>query len=100
LLLGVSDEGSLVGIEHDNYKNQDQYTRALLSQIRERIGFEFVDSVQITFCPIGHREIITIKCLPAVLPKYAFLDDELYVRQKASSVLLTGRELTKFVGGP
>lgn len=100
LLLGVSDDGSPVGIEHDQYRNQDEYRRALASSIRDHIGPRFVDAVKIDFWPVGRHEIITIECNPGSPPEHAFLDDrELYVRQGPMSVPLTGRPLADWLRG-
>lgn len=100
LLLGVSDDGSIVGIEYDNYRNQDEYLRSLLSSIRERIGLRFVDAVQINFWQVSRHDIISVKCSPAASSEHAFLDEkELYVRQGPMSISLTGKQLADWLRG-
>lgn len=100
LLLGVSDNGSIVGTEHDRYRNQDEYHRALVSSISDHIGPKFVDAVKIHFRTHGHHEIIAIECKLTSPPEHAFLDDkELYVRQGPMSICLTGRQLADWLRG-
>ena len=98
LLLGVGDDRSILGIERDGYKSQDEYRRALVSSITNRIGREFLDAVQINFCLVGPHQVISVTCLPGVALEPAFLDNtELYVREDASTKCLTGRDLMKWL---
>ena len=100
LLLGVRDDGSIAGIHHDDYKNHDEYHRAVLSTIRERIGAAFLDYVGLEFGPVGEREVVTIKCQPAPPGQAAFLDDnEYYIRQGSMSVRLKGKQLADRLRG-
>ena len=97
LVIGVADDGSIWGIEHDQYENHDQYERAVISTIKDRIGSDFTDAVQLIFHQIGQKEVLSIECKSEHSKGLAFLDDECFVRQGPMSVPLTGRRLAEYV---
>jgi len=98
LLLGVSDDNVPVGIEHDGYKNQDTYHRALVETISSRIGSRFAHAVQIIFSQTGPHQVISIECTPPVPREHAYLDGkDLYVRQGPMSKHLINKELERWI---
>jgi hypothetical protein len=98
LLVGVSDDGSVLGVEQDGYRNQDQYQRSIFSSISNRIGHEFVNAVSIRFHEIGSKELVSIECRSDQSVGNAFLDDDgYYVRQGPMSVPLNKRQMVEHI---
>jgi predicted HTH transcriptional regulator len=98
LLIGVADDGAILGIEFDGYKNRDEYQRSGVANINNRIGPAFVDALEIEFHQIGSKEIISVRCAADHGCGNAFLDnDEYYIRQGPSSRPLQGKELVDHI---
>jgi hypothetical protein len=75
LLLGVADDGSVVGLEDDfqtlQRKDQDGYTQLLMSTVAERLGTPACRLLRILFHRQEDKEICRIIILPSPIPIYA-----------------------------
>ncbi len=98
LVIGVEDDGTVLGIEQDQYKNNDEFERSIVANIGQSIGSEFLDALKIRFHKVGNKEIISIECDSVHSLGSAFLKDEgYYVRQGPQSVPLIGRQMLDHV---
>jgi hypothetical protein len=98
LLIGVSDDGSVLGLEADRFPNEDKMSLHLLNLIRGRIGEVFLPYVHPMFDgPEGER-ILLARCERG--PKPAFLSDgsqqKFYVRGGNATTELTGNAIVDF----
>lgn len=86
LLIGVADDGSIVGLEADystlNRKDSDGYTQLLMSAIADRMGTPACKLVKILFHTHENREVCRIIILPAPIPVYTREENQskFYVR--------------------
>lgn len=74
LLIGVSDDGSVLGLEPDyhtlNKKNSDGYTQLLMSTITEKMGTPACRLVRILFHKHEDKEVCRIIIIPSPVPVY------------------------------
>jgi DNA-binding response OmpR family regulator len=99
LLVGVEDDGNVLGLEPDNFPNSDKYLLHVNNLIRERIGMEVIQHVKFDLRPLDGKDILCVQCLPS--PEAAFLkndkDEEFYIRMGPGSRKLTSRETLAYM---
>ena len=98
LLLGVEDNGDIVGIEVDQFPNEDKYMLHFTSIVGDRIGKHYVEQIHSELKEIKGKKILRVDCSPSSTP--VFLKEgngeEFYVRNGPSSVLLTTSEVLEY----
>jgi hypothetical protein len=103
LLIGVSDEGTVIGLTHD-YKtlgqkqDRDSFETYLTGRVLEGCGSDCAPLMRIVFHTVDEHEICQITVTPS--PKPVFVKDErgehFYVRTGNSTRLLTTREAIEY----
>jgi predicted HTH transcriptional regulator len=87
LLIGVADDGSVLGIENDfktlqKRRNRDGFEQVLLNALHEYLGSEFIQYVRIRFEEHEKGTVCVVQVEPS--PKPVYLTDkgsiEFYVR--------------------
>jgi ATP-dependent Lon protease len=98
LLVGVKDDGSILGIELDQFPNDDKYLLHLGNLINDKIGKQFIGQIKYGVKLVGDKKIIRVDCKPSTAP--VFLknkdQDEFYVRNGPSSVQLSTSEVLEY----
>lgn len=103
LLIGVNDDGEIVGIENDvntlNKKNLDGYGLHLNSIISSSIGPEYTPFISIRFDKYDEKEVCIIEVESSTQPIFIKNNDrrEFYIRQGNSTRLLDSEETHKFI---
>lgn len=99
LLIGVSDDGSVCGVDLESFENRDKLNLHLTNLISSQIGNGFLPYISFDMVDFDDRSVVRVRCL--VSPKPVFLKDgktEMYfVRSGPSSVELTGMSLINYV---
>jgi len=99
LLIGVEDDGNVLGLEPDKFPNADRYLLHVNNLIRERIGMEVTQFIKFGLKQLEGKEILCIQCSPS--PEPAFLknkkDEDFYIRVGPGSRKLTSRETLKYI---
>jgi ActR/RegA family two-component response regulator len=103
LLIGVSDDGEVIGLEHD-YKtfskkqNRDAYENFLMTLLLEAYGKDYSPHIQIIFHYIGEKEICQIHVKPAQKPAFARNDkgEHLFIRAGNSTRQLSMSEAYEY----
>jgi len=102
LLIGVADNGSVVGLEHD-YKtlkkpDRDGLEQALMTAIATRIGADACRSVQTIFHSLENKEVCRVIVAPSRRPVYVKEGDapRLYVRTGVSTRELNVQEAVNY----
>ena len=100
LLIGVSDDGEICGVDLDSFESLDKMNLHMTNMIASAIGNGFIP--YINFKSIEFEDgkyVIRVKCAPA--DKAVFLregkNEQFYVRSGPSSVELTGMNLVNYV---
>ncbi len=99
LLLGISDNGIIQGIEKDAFENNDKFNRHLTNLIKERIGNEFLPYMNLELVLVEGKTIGMINCIKSDNPVFLKYDsnEEFYIRVGASSLQLIGSKLIEYI---
>jgi hypothetical protein len=99
LLVGVSDDGTIIGIDHDGFSTNDKFYQHYTNLVQNHIGNEYLPMIKSKLIRINGKTILKIDCQPS--NKAVFLsfgnDQYFYVRIGPASVLLTGEKLLEYV---
>lgn len=103
MLIGVSDQGTVVGLTND-YKtlgqkqDRDSFETYLTSRVLEACGSDCAPFMKVTFHNLDNHEICQVTITPS--PKPVFVKDDrgehFYVRTGNSTRLLTTREAIEY----
>jgi hypothetical protein len=102
LLIGVADDGTILGLEHDykTLKKQDRdgFEQALMTAVATKIGGDACRSIQIVFHSVDKKEVCRVIVAPMKRPVYV-KDGEtpkLYVRTGALTRELNVQEAVDY----
>jgi hypothetical protein len=100
LLIGVSDDGSIYGVDEDQFPSRDKMNQHLSHMISSKIGSEFFAYLSFTIIDMDDgKAVIRVDCGKSKKP--VFLKDgkaeEFYVRSGPASVELLGSSLVNYV---
>jgi predicted HTH transcriptional regulator len=102
LLLGISDDGVALGLEHDyqtlQKKNADGYELFLSDLLLNHYGKDCSPYVHISFHRLEGKQICRITADPASRPVWVkeAADEHLYIRSDNSTRRLTTREAIEY----
>lgn len=98
LLIGVADDGEVLGIGADGFPNEDKMGLHLVNLIKDRIGEVFLPYVHPHFEDQEGERVLMIRCEPG--PKAAFLKDgkeqRFFVRGGNSTAELLGASVMDY----
>lgn len=99
LLIGVADDGEILGLEADGFPNEDKMALHLESLIASRLGEIFRPYVHPRFEDQNGGRVLRVRCEPG--PREAFLKDgqlqRLFVRGGNATAELQGSSITDYV---
>ena len=98
LLVGVKDDGTVLGLELDHFDSDDKFLLHFTNLINERIGKNLNDLLRWELVPIQNKKVLRIHCEKSPQPVFVKNkgQDEFYIRTGPSSVQLTVRELVDY----
>lgn len=100
LLVGISNSGEVLGIENDDFLNEDKFLLHFKQLIKQHIGLAYVPLIEYTLVPVNGKKILKIDCRKsdeAVFLKLNKNEEEFYIRIGPSSERLTGSKLIEYV---
>ncbi len=99
LLIGISDSGEILGIEKDNFENNDKFNRHFTNLIKERIGNEFLPFMNFELIQIEDKSILKVECINSNKPVFLKYDsqEEFYIRVGASTLQIIGSKLIDYI---
>lgn len=100
LLVGVSNDGEVLGIKNDGFPNEDRFLLHFKQLIKQHIGLNYAPMIEYTLVPVSGKEVLEIDCKKsdeAVFLKTDKNDEEFYIRIGPSSERLTGSKLIEYV---
>ena len=103
LLIGVADDGSIVGLENDyqtlNRKDSDGYTQLLMSTVADKLGTPACRLLRILFQRIDDKEVCRIIVLPSPVPVYAKEENQskFYIRTASGTREMDIQEAVGFI---
>ena len=99
LLIGVADDGEVLGIGADGFPNEDKMGLHLVNLIKGRIGEVFLPYVHPHFEDQEDERVLMVRCEPG--PKAAFLKDgkeqRFFVRGGNATAELDGAGVTDYI---
>jgi len=99
LLIGVTDDGDVLGVDADGFPDEDKMGQHLENLIRDRIGPVFQPYIHPGFDDQGEGRVLSILCDPG--PRPAFLKDgalqRFFVRGGNTTTELQGPDITEYV---
>lgn len=99
LLIGVADDGEVLGLEADKFPSEDKYGLHLVNLIAERMGQIFLPYVHAHFQDLEGKRVVAVRCERG--PKAAFVKDgaqqRFYVRGGNATSELNGNAITDYV---
>ena len=99
LLIGVEDDGNIMGIEADNFENEDRCRLHCKNLINNHIGPEFSRFIHLKIRQIDNKTIIVIECERVRKPVFLTMgkNEDFYVRSGPSSLRLTMSQMVKYL---
>ncbi len=98
LLVGVQDDGKILGIEPDNFRNEDKYLLHFSNLVNEKIGKHYTDNIRWGLKTVGKKKILRVDCEPSA--KAVFLKnnskEQFFVRSGPSTVLLSTSDVLEY----
>ena len=99
LLLGVDDDGVLVGLAADNFDNPDRCLLHIKNLLNQHIGAEFARCLEVTLVEDGDNQAVLIECRPATEPVFLKIgkNEEFYIRSGPSSIRLSPSRMVSYI---
>jgi len=99
MLLGVDDDGQILGLSNDRFKSTDKMLLHVNNVTNAHIGAEHSKSIGIQVVSLNEKEIIMIECSGSNRPSFLKTQDadDMYIRLGPSSKKLTTREAVEFL---
>ena len=99
LVVGVTDDGTAVGLKPDNFPNEDKMALHLVNIIKSRLGVQAMTRLHIHFDDKDDARVLVVKCEMATSP--VFVKDEklekFYIRTGPSSTELTASQTPEYI---
>lgn len=103
LLIGVADDGEIVGLEHD-YRtlksgDRDGFTQLVMTLVRERLGGHVCRVVHVLYASVDDQDVCRVVVEPADEPVYLLRGSQahFFVRTGNASRELDAREIVQYV---
>jgi predicted HTH transcriptional regulator len=103
LLIGVADDGSIVGLESDfqtlRRKDRDGYTQLLMSTVADKLGTPACRLLRIIFHQQDGKDVCRVIVLPSPVPIYAQEDNQsrFYIRTGSGTREMDIQEAVTFI---
>ncbi len=99
LLVGVEDNGDILGIEADNFDNEDKYLLHINNRIQQHIGLEHAGFIGYQLVPADNKKVLLIECQPSPSPVFLKIskEEEFYIRVGPGSRRLSTSEVVAYV---
>jgi putative two-component system response regulator len=101
LIVGVDDEGVALGMDKDNFSNEDKLLLHFNNLVKSHLGSEFCQHINGTVESDDGKRILVVQCLKSKDPVFFRRDqDEIfYVRSGPSTLQLSPSQLLAYLNG-
>jgi DNA-binding response OmpR family regulator len=99
LLVGVEDKGDILGIEADNFDNEDKYLLHVNNRLQQHIGLEHAGFIGYQLVPVDNAKVLMIECQPSPSPVFLKFgkEEEFYIRVGPGSRRLSTSEVVAYL---
>jgi len=100
LLVGVDDQGEIIGLGQDHFKTEDKMLLHWVNLIKAHLGAELMRSIRSIVHDVGDKRILVVECLPAAAPVFFNRDNEesFFVRMSNTTQALKPSEVLAYIG--
>ena len=99
LIVGISDDGSPVGIENDGFPNEDKMGLHLVNIVKSRMGIQAMTSLHTHFEDHDDLRVMVVKCRKAPSPVFVKDSDmeRFYIRTGPSTTELSPSQMQEYI---
>ena len=99
LLLGVADDGTILGVEPDDFASEDKCRLHLKNLVNQHIGAEHSPRIRFDLGAIEGRTVVVVQCERSTDPVFlkSSNKEQFFIRSGPSSIELTPREVLDYV---
>ncbi|MCB9482297.1 MAG: putative DNA binding domain-containing protein [Desulfobacteraceae bacterium] len=99
VLIGVADDGEVLGLEPDNFASQDKCILHVTNLIKQCIGTEFHSYLNINIHTVQGKEVVEIRVEPSRTPAYLTQnkEEEFFIRSGPSCSRLTVSQAVNYI---
>ena len=99
LLIGVSDNGLIAGIEKDHFQSNDKFNLHFTNLVKEYIGNNNLLYLHFELVSVEDKHIMKVDCMKSEKPVFLTFHkiEEFYVRIGSATVQLTGSKLVDYI---
>ena len=99
LVIGISDEGSPIGIQADGFANEDKMSLHLVNIVKSRMGVQAMTNIHAHFDDHDDYRVMIVKCRRSTAP--IFLKDgnseHFYIRTGPSTTELSASQTQEYI---
>lgn len=99
IMLGVNDEGEILGIEADRFPNKDKCLLHIQNLLKQHIGLEFTRYISVAIKNVDKKDIVILHMQTSPRPAFLKMGDkeQFFVRTGPSSVELPVSKALKYI---
>ncbi len=99
LLVGVSDDGTIIGIDENSFDNRDKMNLHMTNLISSQIGNEFLPFISFKLVDIDEKCVMRVVCKKSDTPVFLTegKTETFFVRSGPSSIDINGMNLLNYV---
>jgi hypothetical protein len=99
LLIGVADNGKVVGIEADNFENDDRCLLHIKNLFNQHVGAEFSDFVDFRIIELDDKKVILAECHSTGKPVFLKVgkNEEFFIRSGPSNAKLSPSQMLRYI---
>ncbi len=99
LLIGIDDDANILGIEADEFDNEDKILLHFKNLLSQHIGLEFSNYINLLINQLEGKTILVIECERADRPTFLYHknNEDFYIRSGPASVKLSISKVLKYV---
>jgi len=100
LLVGVDDEGKIIGLGKDHFKTEDKLLLHWVNLVKSYLGAEFIPYMRSIIKSIGDQRVLVVECLPSTKPTFFKRDntESFFVRMSNTTQALKASESVAYIG--
>ncbi len=99
LLIGVDDDANILGLDNDEFDNEDKILLHFKNLLSQHIGLEFSNNINLIINQIDGKTILVIECERSNRPVFLYHknNEEFYIRSGPASVKLSVSKVLNYV---
>jgi len=99
LLIGVEDDGNILGIDADEFENEDKILLHFKNLLSQHIGLEFSNFINLNIDQMEGKTILVIECERADRPAFLYNknEEDFYIRSGPASVKLSVSKVINYI---